>query len=78
LVQNALELKFGNGAARRLNYVSCNPQQCAAEAPVDDAFIKDAVANSTATITVYTVSGQGVPFEVPIKGIDKAISSTRK
>jgi invasion protein IalB len=77
LVQNGVELKFGNGTARKLNFVSCNPQQCAAEAPVDDAFIKDVGTNTTATVTVYTVSGQGTPFEVPIKGIDKAISSTR-
>jgi invasion protein IalB len=77
LVGNGVELKFGNAAARRLNYVSCGPQQCAAEAAIDDAFVKEALANSQATITVYSAAGT-VPYELNIKGIDKAISSTRK
>ena len=78
LVQNGVELKFGNGAARRINYVWCGPKQCFAEALIDDAFVKEALANSTATITIHTAGGGPIPIEVPIKGIDKAISSTRK
>ncbi len=78
MIQNGLELKFGNGAARRMSYVSCGPQQCFAEALIDDAFVKEALANTMATITVQTVSGGAIPFEFAIKGIDKAISSTRK
>jgi invasion protein IalB len=76
LIGNGVELKFGNAAARRLSYVSCNPQQCLAEAPIDDAFVREALANSKATITVYTPAG-AVPYELEIKGIDKAIQSTR-
>jgi invasion protein IalB len=78
LIQNGIDLKFGNNAARRLNYVSCNPQQCFAESPIDEAFVKEATASSTATLTVYAATGEGIPFEVPIKGIDKAIAATRK
>ncbi len=77
LVGNGVELKFGNAAARRLNYVSCGPQQCVAEGPIDDAFVREALANSKATITVYTPAG-AVPYDLEIKGIDKAISATRK
>ncbi len=79
LVANGVELKFGNGPARRLSFVSCGPRQCMAEAAIDDGFVKEAVANAggKATITVHTAGGD-VPFEVPIKGIDKAIASTRK
>jgi invasion protein IalB len=78
LVQNGMELKFGNGAGRRINYVWCGPQQCVAEALIDDTFVKEALANSNAVITVYTLGGGAIPIELPIKGIDKAISSTRK
>jgi invasion protein IalB len=79
LVANGVELKFGSGPARRLNFVSCGPRQCLAEAAIDDGFTKEAVANAggKATITVHTAGGD-IPFEVPIKGIDKAIASTRK
>ena len=78
LIQSGVELKFGNGAARRINYIWCGPKQCFAEALIDDAFVKEAIANSTATVTVHTAGGGTIPFEFPIKGIDKAISSTRK
>lgn len=78
MIQNGIELKFGNGQARRLSFVSCNPQRCIAEAGIDDAFVKEATANTTATITAYALGGQAVPFEISIKGIDKAITLTRK
>lgn len=77
LVQNGVELKFGNGPARRISYIWCGPKQCFAEALIDDAFVKEALANTQATVTVYTVGGDAIPIQLPIKGIDKAISSTR-
>jgi len=78
-VAEGVELKFGNGSVRRLNFATCGPQQCVAEGAIDDGFIKEAIANanSKANISVHTVGGV-IPFDVPIKGIDKAISSVRK
>jgi len=78
-VAEGVELKFGNGPVRRLNFATCGPQQCVAEGAVDDGFIKEAIANANnkANISVHTVGGV-IPFDVPIKGIDKAISSVRK
>jgi invasion protein IalB len=78
LIQNGLELKFGNGPARRINYIWCGPKQCFAEALIDDAFVKEANASTVATITVHTAGGAAIPMQIPIKGIDKAISLTRK
>jgi len=80
LVQNGVELKFGNGQARRLNFMWCGPKQCVAEGLIDDAFVKEALANTNAnaTVTLYTADGTPSPMEIPIKGIDKAISATRK
>ncbi len=77
LIGNGLDLKFGNAAARRLNYISCGPRQCVAEAPIDDAFVREALANPKATLTAYTPAGP-VAVDLDIKGIDKAISATRK
>ncbi len=71
-------MKFGSGQARRLSFTSCNPRRCIAEAAIDDGFVKEALANTTATLTAYTLGGQAVPFEISIKGIDKAISLTRR
>jgi invasion protein IalB len=78
LVQSGLELKFGTGPARRISYVWCGPRQCVAEALIDDAFVKEALANTKATITVHTFGGEPIPIDIPITGMDKAISSTRK
>jgi invasion protein IalB len=77
LIAHGVELKFGNAPVRRLSFVFCGPRQCMAEAPIDDAFMKEAAASSKATITVHTAGG-AIPFDLPIKGIDKAISSARK
>jgi invasion protein IalB len=77
LLANGVELKFGNGPVRHVAYVWCGPQQCYAETPIDDAFMKEAVASEKATITIHT-GGATIPFELSIKGIDKAISAARR
>jgi invasion protein IalB len=78
-VAEGVDLKLGNGPARRFNFATCGPQQCVAEGAIDDGFIKEAIANANgkANIAVHTAGGI-IPFDVPIKGIDKAISSVRK
>jgi len=76
MVGNGIELKFGNGTVRRLSFVTCGPKQCVAEGLIDDGFVKEASANTKATLTVYTPSA-AIPLELAINGIDKAISSTR-
>ena len=75
-IPEGIELKFGNGVARRLNFVTCGAQQCVAEAPIDETFAKEAAASLNATVTVHTPGG-ALPFELGIKGIDKAIAYTR-
>jgi invasion protein IalB len=61
---------------RRLSFVTCGPQQCVAEALIDEAFVKEAAANTKATITVHTAGGV-LPFELAINGIDKALTYSR-
>jgi invasion protein IalB len=74
-MKNGLEMKLGAGAARRLAYVACNAQFCEAVAPVDDAFLKDAVAATKTVVTVYTSDGTAVPLDFESKGLDKAIAA---
>jgi invasion protein IalB len=78
MIQNGVELKFGNGQARRINFMSCNPRACIGEAAVDDTLVREANANTEATVTVHVIGGQPVPLQFGIKGIDKALSLTRK
>lgn len=75
-IPSGIELKFGNGAVRRLNFVTCGPQQCVAEALIDEAFVREAAANTKATITIHTPGGV-IPLELAINGIDKAITYAR-
>jgi len=78
LIKGGIELKFGNGSPRHINYVWCGPKQCSAEALIDDTFVKAATTSMNATITLRTANGGVVPIEISIKGIDKVISATRK
>jgi invasion protein IalB len=78
MIPNGIELKFGSGQARRINYMSCNPRACIGEAAVDDTLVREANANTQATVTVHVIGGQPVPLQFGIKGIDKALSLTRK
>jgi invasion protein IalB len=73
LIKNGVEVKLGSSAARRLSYVSCNPQICEAAAPVDEAFVKDAAAAATTAVTIYTSDGNALPFTFDSKGLDKAL-----
>ena len=75
-VPYGVELKFGNGIVRRLNFLTCGPQQCVAQEAIDDAFLKEANAATKATIMIHTPAGV-VPFEMAINGIDKALASAR-
>jgi len=38
--ENGVEVKFGNGQPRRINFMWCGPKQCVAEGLIDDAFVK--------------------------------------
>jgi invasion protein IalB len=45
---------------------------------MDDAFVRDLGAATTATATVHTADGRAVPFDIQLKGIDKALASLRR
>lgn len=78
LVGNGIDIKLANAPARHLNYLSCLPQQCTAVSPMDEAFIKEALAAPKADVTVYAANGKSLAFGIPVTGIDKALAAIRK
>jgi invasion protein IalB len=77
-IKNGVSLKLGASPVRQLAFLICAQQQCEASVPMDDAFVKDLGAATTATATVHTADGRAVPFDIQLKGIDKALASVRR
>jgi invasion protein IalB len=75
LIQKGIEVKVDKGEARKLEYNSCTTQNCEATLVMVPAFDKQLIAGQTAVATIYAVDGRGINFNVPLKGIDKAIAS---
>jgi invasion protein IalB len=77
LLQKGVELKLGNAAPHKADFVVCSNQSCEASLPMNDAVIREAMAaaggNAVATVTV--ANGQAVNFTMPIKGIDKVLAA---
>ena len=78
MVAPGIELKLGDGAARKIPFVSCEQGRCTASTVMDDGFLRDASAAETAQATIYGLNGQGVQFGIPLKGIDKAVAAVRR
>jgi len=77
-VAAGVDVKLGNAGARHVNYISCQPQQCTAGMPMDDAFIKDTIAAQKADVTLYAPDGKGINFGIPVTGFDKAVAALKK
>ena len=74
-IQKGIEVKIGKAQQlRKLPFIACAPGVCEANAPMDDAFVKDIMAATDATITFYNSAGQDFSFTLPTNGFDKAIA----
>jgi invasion protein IalB len=78
MVSSGLDLKLGAAAARHIAYLICLPQQCTAAAPMDNAFVKDALAAQKADVVLYSWDGKNLDFGIPVTGLDKAVAALRK
>ena len=78
MVSAGIDIKVGSAAARHANFMTCGPQGCAAAAPMDEAFIKDASAAAKTDVVLYAPNGQSVDFGIPTGGLDKAVAALRK
>ncbi len=77
LVQRGVELKIGEGAARKINFVACTSLRCEAATALDDALIKEASLTPNVAATIYLVDGRSVNYKMNIKGFDKAVAAVR-
>jgi invasion protein IalB len=73
-----LELKFDKAAARKVAFEICEPARCVANLVADPAFIRDASAAASITLSVQSSDGKPVNFEFPIKGFEKAYAKMTK
>jgi invasion protein IalB len=80
LVNRGVEFKLGEGKPRKLSFAACNPRLCESSMPMDDATIKEVMAdaNGAASVTFWKADGNAFTINLAsIKGIDKAISALR-
>ena len=75
-IQKGVELKLGNGAVRKLNYVVCNQARCESSLQMDDALMREIMAAPSAVVTIYQADGQPITINLPaITGADKALAA---
>jgi len=73
-----VDLKFDKTAARKATFDICEPTRCVANLVADSAFLRDASAAGTITLSVQSSDGKPVNFEFPSKGFDKAYAKMTK
>ena len=76
-VDKGVELTVGaQGKPKKFAYLWCDPNQCSAQGVVEDAVVKELVANaqSDATLTSILKDGRALNFKLPLAGIDRAIA----
>jgi invasion protein IalB len=76
-LQKGLDFKLGSSAPRNASFVVCVPQRCEAALAMDDAVVKDAKAalGANAVATVMGVDGRTFEFVMPVKGLDKVLTT---
>ena len=78
LIQSGLEVKLGDALVRHVNFVSCTPQQCSGEMPMDEAVVKQMSAGDKASVTIVAADGRGIEFTMSTAGFDKALAAISK
>ncbi|MDR3372492.1 MAG: invasion associated locus B family protein [Ancalomicrobiaceae bacterium] len=77
-IRQAIDLKIGAGAVRKLEYATCEPAFCTATSQLDAAQLKELVAAETIQFVVYGSNGQNLKLDLPIKGADKAFAALKR
>ena len=76
-VDKGVELIVGaQGKPKKFAYVWCESNQCSAQGVLEDAVVKELLANaqSDATLTSILKDGRALNFKLPLAGIDRAIA----
>jgi invasion protein IalB len=77
-VRKGIEIKFGSGMPRHVDFSNCLPRECTAPTPVDAAFVKDLSTQQKANIVVVGANGRNLVFGIPVTGFDKALAAIKK
>jgi invasion protein IalB len=72
-----VEVKIGR-QTRKLTFARCEAQRCEAVMPIDDALTREAAGQEKAEIVLTSTTGGTVTFNLPLKGIDKALPLLRR
>lgn len=78
LIAPGLQLKVGDKEIAKVGYTLCQPDRCQAIVPMDDtviAALRDAV---TSEVSIFATNGNGLKFNVNMKGFDKALAAVNK
>ena len=78
LIGPGVQVKIGDGEARKFTYALCEPDHCEAIVPIDSEIVKELKAAQTAEISVEAVNGSTVKFTADMKGFDQALAEVTK
>jgi invasion protein IalB len=77
MIVPGVELHLDKAASRKIGFESCEPARCTAGTVMDGAFVKEATAATTASVTLQAVNNNAVQIGFSMKGFDKASAHLR-
>lgn len=72
-----VEVTLEKAAKRTVPYETCDTGNCAASIVMDNNMMRDVSAATTVQVTVQAINGRNLNFNLPMKGIDKALAHLR-
>lgn len=75
LIQSKLALKFDDQPPRSFDYRTCNRAGCLTTIPADAALYGAVTSARKIQVTYTNLSGKSVPYAVPMKSFDEAVSA---
>lgn len=78
LIEPGVEVKIGDGAARKYGYTLCAPDHCETVIPMDTSILMAMKRAPTTEATIVGLKGQSVKFTVNMKGFDQALAAVMK
>lgn len=67
-----VELRIGKGAPHKVPFASCETGRCVASVAMDNGFLQEMTAATTAEVIIRGAAGNAVQFAIQMKGFDRA------
>jgi invasion protein IalB len=77
LIAPGVELTLDKAPKRTIPFESCDTGSCVASQVIDSNVMRDLSAAANVQVTVKAMNGNGVNFNFPVKGSDKALNHLR-